>query len=373
MQKNAYRIKYPRRVALRRGLLTVGKLLINLLADVEIFNEARLPKKGPVILAGNHVAALEAVLMAVYSPGLVEFIGNGDIPFDPKYDFIVKAYGFIPINRGNLDINGLQMSLDVLEQNGILGIFPEGGIWEPNNMQAQIGAAWLSYKAQVPILPIGFGGVRDGLEQALRLRHPKLTINIGQLMPPVPHLDHALSLKDYLEETAADILNAINHLIPENENNQIQQRINEIYQLDIEIHAHRSQVDLPRDLKISHGAAYAHFLFNPTMMDVLIRNLNLPLKPLKMIYRQTNLAPVLAAWRAILDYLEVNPGYFTYRFGMDEGLAVKKALQELMELGVWSQQSGYSLTITPIRRFRNANTDALVIEHGGCFPQSMGM
>jgi hypothetical protein len=108
------------------------------------------------------------------------------------------------------------------------------------------------------------------------------------------------------------------------------------------------------------------------MMDVLIRNLNLPLKPLRQIYLQTNLDPILVAWRSILDYLELNPGYFTYRFGVDEGLAVKKALQELIKLGVWAKQAGYTLTINPIRRYRNAKTDALVVEHGGCVPQSMG-
>jgi len=53
-----------------------------------------------VILAGNHVAVLEAVMMAVYCPGVVEFLGNGDIPFDPNYAFIANSYGFIPINRG---------------------------------------------------------------------------------------------------------------------------------------------------------------------------------------------------------------------------------------------------------------------------------
>ncbi|MFN2303119.1 MAG: hypothetical protein ACK2TV_05235, partial [Anaerolineales bacterium] len=71
MMKADYNLKYPRRVPLRRGLLAIGRLLIDLLAEVEIINKDRLPKKGPVILAGNHVAAIEAVLMAVYSPSLV--------------------------------------------------------------------------------------------------------------------------------------------------------------------------------------------------------------------------------------------------------------------------------------------------------------
>lgn len=107
------------------------------------------------------------------------------------------------------------------------------------------------------------------------------------------------------------------------------------------------------------------------MMDVLVRNLHLPIKPLREVFRQTQLDSVLNAWRAILDYLQVNPGYFTYRFGVQDGLAVKEALNELIKLGEWVQESGLSLTIDPVRSYRNANTGALVIERGGCFPDSM--
>lgn len=77
------------------------------------------------------------------------------------------------------------------------------------------------------------------------------------------------------------------------------------------------------------------------------------------------------AWESILNYLQENPGYFTYRFGVEEGLAVEMALKELIRLAKWIQKSGYSLTINPVRRYRNGNTGAQVTERGGCFPSSM--
>jgi len=141
MNEHGYSIKYPRRVLIRKSMTGLGKLLLSLMADIQIVGKERLPEKGPIILAGNHVAVMEAVLMALYNPGLVEFIGNGDIPFDPNYAFIANTYGLVPVNRGNLDLKGLDMGLEILAQNGILGIFPEGGTWEPAQMQAQIGCA----------------------------------------------------------------------------------------------------------------------------------------------------------------------------------------------------------------------------------------
>lgn len=371
MKHDDYRVKYPRRVAIRKGLTSLSKLLLTLLADLQPSGRERLPEKGPVILAGNHVAALEPVLMAVFTPGVIEFVGNGDIPFDPNYAPFARAYGLIPVNRGNLDRKGLQTALDVLKQGGILGIFPEGGTWDPANMQAQTGVAWLSYRAQAPVLPIGFGGMKNALEKAFQLKRPTLTINVGDLIPPVSLAQKGLSLKANLEIAANHILDEINALVPQKDLQQFRHRINEVYHLKVQAFDSEREVNLPDDFQVHHGTAYARFLYNPTMMDVLVRNLRLPIKPLKTIVKQGKINPLLRAWGTILDYLEINPGYFTYRLGMDEGVAMKKALAELICLGKWALQSGYALTIQPIRRYQNANTGTEVTEYGGCFPKSM--
>jgi len=374
MTKSENRLKYPRRTLIRKSMTAVGRVLLSLLANVEIQGRERLPKKGPVILAGNHAAVLEAVMMAVYSPGMVEFIGNGDIPFDRSYALIVKAYDLIPVNRGNLDRKSLMTALSILDQGGILGIFPEGGIWDPAQMSPQIGAAWLSYRSQAPIIPIGFGGIRDGLQKAIKFQHPKLVMNVGELIPPITLIDQEGSMKSSLEKSAIDIMDRINALVPEEDLRLVQRKVDEEYTLKVRVYSDvldGSPIKTPDHLTITHGAAYARFLFNPTMLDVLARNLRLPIRPLMQVSRQSDLNPVLSAWDAILDYLQVNPGFFTYRFGVQEGLAVEQALKELRALGAWVHASGFLLTLRPIYRFRNAKTHAQVIERGGCFPSSM--
>lgn len=373
MNDNVNNMKYPRRVLIRSGMTALGKALLSLLAEVEIHGRERLPKNGPVILAGNHAASLEAVMMAIYNPGMVEFIGNGDIPFDPNYAFIVKAYDLIPVNRGNLDRQGLNKAVSILEQGGILGIFPEGGIWDPAQMQAQIGAAWLSYRAQAPIIPIGFGGIRDGIQKAMKFNRPKLVMNVGEVIPPVTLGENGRSMKKSLENSASKLLDKINALIPEEDLRAINLKVDKAYELKVRVFSYEEGADipLPDQLQVKHGAAYAHFLHNPTMLDVLFRNLRLPLSPLKGVNNRSDLAPLISAWDSLLDYIKVNPGYFTYRFGVDEGLAVQKALKELRQLGTWVQGNNYTLTLTPIYRYRNANTGAKVVERGGCFPNSM--
>lgn len=371
MTNPSYTIKYPRKVLLRKGMVLTARTLLSILTEVEITGKERLPKKGPIILAGNHVAVLEAVMMMAFTPGMVEYVGTGDIPFDPNYAFIANGYGLIPINRGNLDRKGLQMGVDVLRQDGILGIFPEGGTWDPAQMQAQSGIAWLSYKAQAPILPIGFGGIKDGLQNAFAFKRPRLVMNVGELMPPVTISDNALSKKEILANAAQKVLIEIRSLIPKQDLEQFNVRVDEQYHLKVSVFDRGIKKPIPKEYISEHGPAYAQFLFYPPLMDVLVRNLHLPIKPLKRISPDSPLEPVLKAWQAILDYLEINPGYFTYRFGVQKGLAVRKSIEELLKLGKWAHASGYTLNIIPSRKYRNARTNAEVIESCGYFPASM--
>ncbi|MBG0771645.1 MAG: 1-acyl-sn-glycerol-3-phosphate acyltransferase [Anaerolineaceae bacterium] len=371
MSEAATTIKYPRKVLVRKTMSTLSRTLLNLLCNVEVNGRDRLPKNGPIILAGNHVAELETALMIAFTPGQVEFIGNGDIPFDPNYAFFAKTYGLVPINRGNLDREGLKLALSVLKQNGILGIFPEGGTWDPAQMQAQPGIAWLSYKAQAPILPIGFGGLKGSLGKALHFKHPKLVMNVGELLPPVSIPENRHSLKTNLEKSAAFILEKINELVPEEDLQQFSHHIDEAYHLQIKVSDKIDRVEIPEDLIVKHGSAYARLLFYPTLMDVLYRNLHLPIRAIKSVNKYLPPEEILPAWRSILEYLETNPGFFTYRFGIQRGLAVRKSLEELCRLGEWAQKKEYALKINPMRRYQNAKTGAQVIERGGCFPPQM--
>ena len=180
-------------------------------------------------------------------------------------------------------------------------------------------------------------------------------------------------MKTVLERSAQQLLDKINALVPEEDLQHLQNKLDERYSLRISIYADDTDISsaLPKQLQGEHGAAYARFLFNPTMLDVLVRNLKLPIHPIKRVQHLNHLDSLIIAWDSILAYLKDNPGFFTYRFGIEQGLAVEQALRELRQLALWVQEKGYSLTLKPIYTYRNANTGAVVTEKGGCFPPSM--
>lgn len=343
---------------------------MRLLTRLDIKGKENIPTTGSLILAGNHVAVLEAALMVAYSPRIVEVLGTGDIPLDPNYRWLANLYGFIPINRGNLDRGALMKCLGVLAQDGVIGIFPEGGIWNPAHMHAQTGISLLSYKAQAPVVPIGFGGMRGALGAALQLKRPHISMHVGSPIPPVS-LAAGESIRDGLERSANKILGAIDALLPQNELQARVGRIDESFELDVQIKDSGQPIAVPQAYQVPHGSALAHLFYTPVLLDALLRNLKLPILPLRDLNPVADLAAFQLSLQSILDYLEVNPGFFTYRFGMEEGISVQQALKELKTLVGWAEESACQLFIDPIQTYKDPASQQIVYKSGGDFPKSM--
>ncbi len=348
----------------------IARNLIRSLTKLKIINRQQLKYSGPVIYAGNHTASLEVVMMCAFAPRMVEFVGAGDVPFEPNFKLIVESYGIIPVNRGNVDRSALHAALEVLNQGGVIGIFPEGGIWEPTNMRAQTGIAWLSWKAQAPVIPIGFSGTYGVLGKIFGFKFPEVGMKVGNLIPPLQMAESNLSVKAALQQYADRVLAEIKSLLPQEEFKPHSQE-NAQFNLEIEVLNGEQRVEIPEALQVQNWRAYSELLFTPFLLNILALNLRLPVRPLKLITHKRKLKPVLTALKSILDYLETNPGLFIIRMGIEQGTAVRLALEEMQRLITWVQDHGYTIRVTPIRRRFDPEKQAWQVEEGGNFPKSM--
>ncbi|MBC7871264.1 MAG: 1-acyl-sn-glycerol-3-phosphate acyltransferase [Chitinophagaceae bacterium] len=344
-------------------LRLVGKSLLGVLSRTAITGRENLPQHGPLILVGNHVAMIEVVLMVLHVPWLAEILGVGDVPLDPTFAPIINSYGFIPVNRGSVDRKGMTMALDVLAQNGVIGIFPEGGIWEANLKQARSGVAWLSSKANAPILPIGFGGMDGAIGAMAAFKRPQLIMNIGQVIPPIQEDVLGKTRKQALADGADYVMERVEALIPPEEKARWRKICEEHFELKVFVNrADGESKEVPPDLAISEDESLAKFFHRPVLLNTLARNVKLPVQPLQRIATEHNSALIADAAKVVLDYLVQNPYYLTYRFGNEGGMAMQNGLVQLRDLARWSAEAGYSLTIKPIRRYRYADSDVEIIE-----------
>ncbi len=367
MDGQAYDIRYPRRYLQRAGLRLLARALFGVLSRLEVTGLENFPEHGPLLVVGNHVAAFEAALMVVYAPVQVELLAAGDIPLDPNLSPFANAYGYIPINRGALDRQALSKALDVLKQDGVIGIFPEGGIWEPGPKRPQSGVAWLSYYAQAPVVPIGFGGMEGAVSQLMKFKRPAFAMHVGKPLPPVRRTK-GQSRKACFEQAAAQIMDAVYALVPEEDKRHQAEVSDERFELHVAVYdAAGVQVDYPEALTITRAVALSKFFHRPVLLDIFSRNLRLPVQALQDLVHDHG-APhrpdrVVVALDAMLRYLEEeNPYLFTYRFGYDWGVAMQASLVQLRALAAWAVERGYTLEVIPIRRYYSLSRDQEVVE-----------
>ena len=124
--------------------------------------------KPPYIMAGNHHSTIDAIIMGLFVPGKIHFLGKQSALWNnAMWARINDYFGTIPVyekgEKGN-DI-AIMKGLDVLtKQKRVLGIFPEGAILSHKKaFEGRIGVAKFALGAQVPVVPIGILGTEDVL------------------------------------------------------------------------------------------------------------------------------------------------------------------------------------------------------------------
>ncbi|GAP10977.1 1-acyl-sn-glycerol-3-phosphate acyltransferase [Bellilinea caldifistulae] len=320
-------MQYPRNIFRRKALTAFGRLILPLLAEIKTSGLHRLPRKGPAILAGNHENIVEVVLMAVYSPAIVEFLGTGDVPIDPRFRWLADLYQFIPVKRGNIDRTAIYAALEVLKANGVVGIFPQGGIWGADMKSGRSGVAVLSYLSGAPVYPIGFGGLKGALSKMMHFKRPRLTLRVGDPLQMTTGEHNKSISKNDLDRFSSLVMERIVELLPPEEQKSTR-KVQENFDVEVFVRKNGdySEVKLMLDEQTRLGLGV---LFHyPVLLDTFKRNLGLPVGCLQQIGEPILVQEVHEAIGAILDYLErENPGFFTYRFGIDRGILIKNALE----------------------------------------------
>ncbi len=352
MTDPTHHLRYPRKRLARSMIRLTGRALLPLLFKLEITGRENFPRRGPLLVVGNHTAAMEAVLLNIFSPWQIEMLSAADTPAERITEIVADLYGVIPLHRGSYDRAALSSALDVLSQNGVVGLFPEGGIWEEGKKKALPGIAWLSYRSGAAVLPVGFGDTSGAMNAGLKFQRPKLSMHVGQLLEPAL-LPPDQSRKIYLQDYADRVMEAVHQLVPQEDYQTEPEIVNERFRLLVKLADQSGNpLPLPAELAIEEDIPLAKILHRPAILKIFRVNLDLPVEPLEKLADHPGIEDLIPACRAVLNYLEnENPYLLTYRFGMREGLAMKQGLSQLYKLLLWCWEREYQIEIQPIRTY----------------------
>jgi 1-acyl-sn-glycerol-3-phosphate acyltransferase len=173
----------PLRYKFSRPILkAVFRLLFRTLGRVKITGRENIPRGRPCLIAMNHVSIFDPPLAGAFWPGPLEIIGAIDVFEKPFQGQLLRAYGVIPVHRGDYDRSLLTRMVRIIEAGYPLLIAPEGGRSHvPGLRTAKPGVAYLAEKTNVPVVPVALvGTTEDFWQRAKRGERPPLEIRIGK-------------------------------------------------------------------------------------------------------------------------------------------------------------------------------------------------
>ena len=114
-----------------------------------------LPERGPYIIAANHANYLDGVLLAMALPRKISFLVMPRVyRATPLHPYFHDHVGSIPVSLARPDPGAIRRALRVLEQGGVVGIFPEGPFSQDGRLvRGQPGVALVALRSGVPSCP----------------------------------------------------------------------------------------------------------------------------------------------------------------------------------------------------------------------------
>jgi 1-acyl-sn-glycerol-3-phosphate acyltransferase len=151
--------------------------------DLRVEGLEHLPARGPYIVAANHHNYLDGVVLAVALPRPIGFLVMPRVwHATPLHPLLHRQIGSILLNLERPDVGALRQALRALEDERVVGIFPEGPFSVRGRLERGLpGVGLLALRAGVPVVPAGIRGTFQALAGRrgyIPRRHP-IAVSFG--------------------------------------------------------------------------------------------------------------------------------------------------------------------------------------------------
>lgn len=140
----------------------------------KIINKKVIPKDGPIIICGNHKHVYDQCPIIISTKRVIHYMAKKEY-FDSKFAWFFKIAGCISVNRQIKDNDATEKALEILKNNGAIGIFPEGTRNKTKDkflLPFKFGAVSMAKKTNATIVPFGLTG-------DYHFRSKNLTVRFG--------------------------------------------------------------------------------------------------------------------------------------------------------------------------------------------------
>ncbi len=138
-----------------------GRLLLSIGADIEVVGAERMPAEGPLIVAGNHLSYVDALLKPSVMPRLdLNLLVWHEIEHQPFFHYFANFIGrAIYIAPTPSAVFAMRRAVALLRAGQVVSIAPEGQVSPTSALQpAQPGIGYLAAVTRAPVLLVASTG-----------------------------------------------------------------------------------------------------------------------------------------------------------------------------------------------------------------------
>lgn len=187
------------------------RILLNVIARIEIRGRENAPLTGGMILAANHIGILD-IVMVFYAIDRTDLF----IPVAEKFErigwirWLGKHFNFIFVDRFNPDLKAIRKMIGLMEAGKCLIIAPEGTRSPTGSLiDGKPGVAFLAARSGFPITPVGITGTEDKviLGNVKRFKKSTVTLTGGKpfVIPPLAKENRDAALQQATDEVMCRI------------------------------------------------------------------------------------------------------------------------------------------------------------------------
>jgi len=151
-----------------------------------ITGREHIPAEGPVLLASNHLSALDTIIIPSFSTRQVQFLAKASLFESRIGGWFMRGIGAIPVMReaGSAAQAALEAGRRVLGAGQVFAVFPEGSRSRDGRLyRGRGGAAFMAFETGAQVVPVGLIGTNRGLKDPATGRAPRMEVRFGAPVP----------------------------------------------------------------------------------------------------------------------------------------------------------------------------------------------
>lgn len=124
---------------------------------VKVINPNNEPLDTNFIVASNHTAAADGVIICACMKNQIRFMGKKELFKVPVVGAFLKAIGCYPVDRKGSDIAALRNTINLLKNGDCTGIFPQGTRCprvDPATTTVKSGVGLIAARSGADVLPV---------------------------------------------------------------------------------------------------------------------------------------------------------------------------------------------------------------------------